>query len=342
MGDEETKNGQVTAEQTEETTKDKPSRARKVIHIILAVLVVVVLPVVLMDALVGKFGANAMVMGLLVGILGSMIGGTRRMLYLAPAVAVAAGLGSFTAYDWWWVGLLAILGAIAGAGMRFGWLPPLLMLPFAATFASRVHSGRDALVYGVVAGIATLYGVVLAHRFKAQPVVEGERLSSLRAAAVAVGFGVAMGGSAAIGVALGWTEPYWVPEPVLILTLYIVMGQRERIREKAIATAVGVVAAVPVAIAGPPPWAIAVLASAAFVLALMQYKRSYWLFYALYTFALVLALSPPGDVGTEAAHRGSEILVGIGILVVVLAVLQAIGSWLSKRYPQPDLANVAP
>jgi hypothetical protein len=28
------------------------------------------------------------------------------MLYLAPAIGLAAGLGAFTAYDWWWVGLL--------------------------------------------------------------------------------------------------------------------------------------------------------------------------------------------------------------------------------------------
>ena len=45
------------------------------------------------------------------------------------------------------------------------------------------------------------------------------------------------GGSAAIGVALGWTEPYWVPEPMLILVLYIITGKRDRIRGKAIGTA---------------------------------------------------------------------------------------------------------
>jgi hypothetical protein len=35
-------------------------------------------------------------------------------------------------------------------------------------------------------------------------------------------FGIALGVTAAIGVAPGWTEPYWVPEPVLLLTLAIV------------------------------------------------------------------------------------------------------------------------
>ena len=58
---------------------------------------------------------------------------------------------------------------------------------------------------------ATLYGVVLARRFKAPEVVEGQRVSLPAAAAVAVVFGVALGGAAAVGVALGWTEPYWVP-----------------------------------------------------------------------------------------------------------------------------------
>jgi uncharacterized membrane protein YccC len=152
--------------------------------------------------------------------------------------------------------------------------------------------------------------------------------------------GVALAASAAIGVALGWTEPYWVPEPIPLLVLYMIMGKRERIRQKAIATAVGAIIAVPVAIAAPPSWAISMLATAAFVLALSQRKRSYIVYYSLFTFALVLALSPPGDVGKEAAHRSSEILIGIGILVVGLAVLRPLSDWLSKRYPQPELAEI--
>jgi hypothetical protein len=304
---------QVSQPKDKEAAPNKPSGARRAIHIIAAVLVVVVLPVVLVDILVGKFAANALFLGLLFGVLGSMVGGTRRMVYLAVPFGVAGGLGAFTAYGWWWVGLLAILGVIAGAGIGFGWLPALLMLPFAATFASRVSSGRDAVAYGVFAGMGLLYGVVLARRFKAPEVVPGQRVAAPAAVAVA-------------GV-------------ILILTLYIIMGKRERIREKAIATAVGVVAAVPVAVVAPPTWAIALIATAAFILALMQYKKSYTLYYGLFTFALVLALSPPGHVGAEAAHRGSEILIGIGVLAVGLGVLHALGGWLAKHDPEPVLAE---
>jgi hypothetical protein len=329
----------VSQPKDKEAAPNKPSGARRAIHIVAAVLVVVVLPVVLVDILVGKFAANALFLGLLFGVLGSMVGGTRRMVYLAVPFGVAGGLGAFTAYGWWWVCLLAILGVIAGAGIGFGWLPSLLMLPFAATFASRVSSGRDAVAYGVFAGIGLLYGVVLARRFKAPEVVEGQRVSAPSAITVAAVLGIALGGSAAIGVVLGWTEPYWVPEPVLILTLYVIMGKRERIREKALATAVGVIAAVPVAVVAPPTWAISIIATAAFVLALTQYKKSYWIYYSFLTFAIVLALSPPGHVGTEAAHRGSEILIGIGILVVGLAIIQVLGHWLAKRDPEPVLAE---
>ena len=139
-----------------EAAPNKPSKGRRAIHIAGAVIVVVILPIVLVDALVGKFAANTLFLGLLFGVVGSMVGGTRRMLYLAVPFGVAGGLGAFTAYGWWWVGLLAILGVIAGAGIGFGWLPSLLMLPFAATFASRVSSGRDAVAYGVFAGIGLL------------------------------------------------------------------------------------------------------------------------------------------------------------------------------------------
>ena len=193
-----------------------PQVLGRAVHVIGAVLVVVVLPVVLMNALVGSFGANAMFMGLVYGVVGAKLGGTHRMLSLAPLVGFAAGVGAFTAYGWWWVLLLAFLGVVAGAGMRWGWLPPLLMLPFAATFATPVSSGRHAVAYGVIAGIATLYGVVLARRFKAPDIIEGQQVSTPQAVMVAVVLGVLMAGSSAIGVALGWSEPYWVPEPILL------------------------------------------------------------------------------------------------------------------------------
>jgi Fusaric acid resistance protein-like len=316
----------------------QPSRTRRMILILGAALVGVVLPVVLLYVFLGTLGSRAMVIGLLVGVLGSKLGGTRRMLYLAPAVGIVSGLGAITAYHWSWVVLLAVVGVIAGGGMLFGWLPSLLMLTFAATFPIATSSAKDAAAYGAFAAIATLYGIVLARRFQAPEEVEGQRVSLPVAIGVAVVFGIALGGAAAIGVALGWTEPYWVPEPIILLVLYILMGKRERIQEKAIGTAVGVIAVVPVAIAAPPAWAIYVLAAAAFVLAFWQFK-TYWLYYALYTFGLVLVISPPGHTGSEAAHRGSEILIGIGILVVGLAILQPLSTWQAKRYPEPELAD---
>ena len=60
--------------------------------------------------------------------------------------------------------------------------------------------------------------------------------------------------------------------------------------------------------------------------------------YGIYTFSIVLALSTPGHVGVEAAHRGSEILIGIALLVVGLGVVHALGRWVGDRYPQPELA----
>lgn len=75
-----------------------------------------------MAALVGELGVAAMGLGVLLGATGCKLGGTRRMLFVAPLLGVAAGLGASTAYDWWWVALLACVGVIAGAGIGFGWL----------------------------------------------------------------------------------------------------------------------------------------------------------------------------------------------------------------------------
>jgi len=307
------------------------------INILGAVLVAVVLPVVVIGALVGHFAASAMFTGLMWGALGAKLGGTRRMLYLAPAVGLAAGLGSGAAYDWWWVALLTVLGVVAGGGIRFGWLPPLLMLPFAATFVTPEPSIENAVIFGVTAGIGALYGVVLARRFGAAEVVEGERQPVQSATLVAIVLGVALGGAAAIGVGLGWSEPYWVPEPILVLTLYILLGKRERIQEKAIGTALGVAAAIVVASLAPAPEVIGVIATVAFLLALTQLK-TYWLYYGLYTSALVLALAAPAQVGSEAKERGFEIFAGIGLLVVGLAIVHTVAARLSKSDPQPELA----
>ena len=229
-----------------------PSRARRTAHILGALLVAVVLPSLVIGVLVGEYGFTATWTGVLLGGVGAKLGGTRRMSYLAPLMGLAAGLGAFTAYDWWWAALLATVGLVAGAGIGFGWFAPLLMVPFAATFVVPEASARNAIVYGLIVGVATLYGVVLARRFGVPEVVDGERLSAPVAAVVALGFGAVLAASASLGVALGWTEPYWVPEPVLILVLYILMGKRDRIRGKAVGTAPGVVAVIPVALCRLP------------------------------------------------------------------------------------------
>src|SRR5262249_23730168 len=77
-------------------------------------LVGVVLPVVVLYLLLGDLGSRAVVIGLVAGVVGSKLGGTRRMLYLAPAVGVVAGLGAISAYHWSWVVLLAGRGRLRG------------------------------------------------------------------------------------------------------------------------------------------------------------------------------------------------------------------------------------
>ena len=315
----------------------KPSGVRRVLHIVGAVVVVLVLPALVIGAFVGELGVSAMFTGVLLGAVGAKLGGTHRMLYVAPALGVAGGLGAYTAYDWWWVALLAAAGVIAGAGIRFGWFAALLMVPYAATFVTPVSTVTDAVIYGVILAIASLYGVVLARRFGAPRIVDGDHLAPRVAAGVAGMFGLVLGATAAIGVALGWTEPYWVPEPVLILVLYIIMGKRDRIRGKALGTALGIAAAIPIAIISPPPAVLTTIGIIAFIVALTQAK-TYWLMYGLYTFSLVLLLSAPGKVGFEAEERGVEILVGVGLLVVGLAVVHALGAREAKRDPQPELA----
>ncbi len=151
---------------------------RRLANILLTGLVAVAVPMLLIGWLVGEFGAVAMLIGLLLGVVGSKIGGTRHMSYLAPAIGVAAALGAFTSYGWWWVALLAATGVLAGAGFGFGWFAPLLMIPYAAAFVAPLSSWSHALTYGAIAAIATGYGIVIARRFGVPAVVDGDRLGT--------------------------------------------------------------------------------------------------------------------------------------------------------------------
>ncbi|MFG1627631.1 FUSC family protein [Kribbella sp. NPDC049227] len=318
----------------------KPSGASRLMHVIGAVLVGAVLPAVVVGALVGQLGVSALFTGVLWGALGAKLGGTRRLVYLTPGIGLVAGLGAYTAYDWSWVALLAIAGLVSGVGFRFGWFGALLMAPYAATFVTPVSTGSAAVTFGVIVAIGTGYGIVIARRFGAPPVVEGDRYSLPVTVLIALAFGAVLGAAAALGVALSWTEPYWVPEPILILVMYLLMGRRERIREKAFGTALGAAAAVLVAIIAPPAWVLTALAIVAFLLAVTQ-RATYWRMYGLYTFSLVLYFAAPDDVAFEAEERGVQILAGIGILIIGLAILHAIGDRVARRYPQPELASAS-
>lgn len=310
------------------------------LHLLVALLVGVVLPAVLVGALVGELGVSALFTGVVWGAVGAKLAGTRRMVYVTPLVGVVAGLGAYTAYDWWWVALLAATGVLAGVGYRFGWFAALLMVPYAATFVTPVDTATAAVTFGAIVAIGTAYGLVIMRRFGAPAVVEGDRYSLPVTAAIALCFGAVLGGAAALGVTLSWTEPYWVPEPILILVMYLIMGRRERIRQKALGTAVGAAAAVAVAAIDLSPWAQTALALAALVLAVMQ-RATYWRMYGLYTFSLVLFLASPGDVRFEAEERGFQILAGIALLLLGLAVLHLIMSRLATRDPQPELGSTA-
>jgi uncharacterized membrane protein YccC len=118
---------------------------------------------------------------------------------------------------------------------------------------------------------------------------------------------------------------------------YTLVGTRERIREKAVGTALGACAAAVVAILAPPARVLTGSAILAFLLALVQ-RAVYRRMYGLSTFSLVLYLAAPDDVVLEVEQRGVQILAGIVLHIVGLAVLHAVGDRLAKAAPSPVLA----
>ena len=176
-------------------------------NILGVMLAVVLLPGLAAAWIAGAAGVAAIFWGLTLGLVGAKLSGVRRMVYVVPVIGVAAGLGASAAFDWWWGG---------GGGGRRGdcrrriasGFPGLLMVPFAATFVSPAPSARDAAVFGVIATIGTLYGIIVARRFGAPPSLESKHAGRI-AAGLAIVLGIVLAASAAVGVALGWSEPYW-------------------------------------------------------------------------------------------------------------------------------------
>ena len=98
------------------TAPVRATGARRLAHIVGAVIVFAVVPALVMAALVGEVGVAALFTGVLLGGVGAKLGGTRRMLYVTPGLALAAGLGAISAYDWGWVAVLAAAAFIAARG----------------------------------------------------------------------------------------------------------------------------------------------------------------------------------------------------------------------------------
>jgi hypothetical protein len=61
--------------------------------------------------------------------------------------------------------------------------------------------------------------------------------------------------------------------------------------------------------------------------------------YGLYTFSLVMLLAVPGQVGFEAEERGFQILAGVALLAVGLAVVHALAKRFATRDPLPELTT---
>ena len=243
--------------------------------------------------------------GLLLGATGCKLGGTRRMLVRRAAPGSRGGVGASTAYDWWWVALLASAGVLAGAGIGFGWLGPLLMVPFAATFVTPTASGTDAVIYGVIVGIAALYGVVIMRRFGAPEVVDGAapspagrdgrrgrvrpRLGRRRRDRRRAGMDGAVLGTRA-GPDPDALHPHRQTRPDQR------KGDRHRARRRRRTPS-----------RTPRPWPRGTRdrRHVAFILALTQAK-TYWLMYGLYTFSLILLLAAPAKSPSKQKNAASR------------------------------------
>jgi hypothetical protein len=296
-----------------------------------AVMVAVLLGVPLLaGALVGgQAGALASGLGGFFSLLLVLRAGGRIARQALPLLVVVIAAAAVTAGTWWWVVLLVLLGVLTGAGSTRGLIAPGALAGMLAGSTPPLAAGEDLGVRLALAALAGLYVLLVSRRLGLPDDVPALRAPPGTGVAIAVTLAAVVGVAATI--ALRWSDPhaYWVPVSVFLLSMptpgvRIDHGARQRV----LGTAGGLVAALPLVLAGVPQTPRLLLA-VVLVLLVVVLPRPLWLNAALVTALLVLLLDAPSGAVTVGTMRLLDVAIAAALVLAGVAAL----TWWVRRHP---------
>lgn len=282
----------------------------------------------------GGEGAVGAMIGAVFGLLITVRAGWRRALVTVPAIIGAAALGAATAGTWWWVAIIAALGAAAGWAARYGWITPVAIIGVVFSVESPADGMGDLLTRAAFAGASALLAILVLRRIGVPDDIPGYVIDSA-VAMVAVGvFAVVAGLAAWLAVVSGWTFGYWLPMTVFVLAVPIPgFRMSHRARERVIGTFAGVVVGgLLVGLDPPIGWWVVIIFLG--VLGSVAIPQPLWLNAALGTLSLLLVVGQSVAPETAGAERLVATVLGAALVLAGAGTV----TWWARAHP-PSLGE---
>lgn len=311
---------------------DPSPLVRRLGSAVVLVVALVGLPLAAGAALAGVAGARAAATGALFGVLLGMRAGWRTALRTLPVLLVAVAASSLASGTWWWVALLAVLGAAAGIGSAHGLLVPVGVVGVFAAITQPLAVGEGLLARLAVSAAGAVYALAAARRIGFPASLPGPSVPGARAATAGLVLGTVAAAAAALALLLSDPHAYWIPVTVFLLVLPAPGLRLSRAAaQRVIGTALGWATAMGVALLTPSGSPRVVLGSLVLVL-VVAVPHPLWLNAALTTVLLVTLLAPADG----ALGLGATRLVDVAVAaVLVLAGAAVLARWDRRRAPGP-------
>lgn len=280
-----------------------------------------VLPGVVGLALGGPVGAPALVVGVLVGLLGSISSGSVIAVRVVPFAAAAFALGGLAVGTGWWIVVSFAFAVLAGYSVRWGTMPPFALAAIVAVTTKSIDGVGAAAVGVAFVIVGGMLGIQLTRRLgvPVEQRMTGESRAGALLSASVLSVAVAIG--CTIAHFSDWPLGYWIPMTTLVVAQPTVEGRRQHTRDRLKGTLLGFVVLIPLALFDVPRPAVQVAAALA-VLLILAVPTPYWLRSLFTTVAVILVMAPREAVFEVAERRVLATLLGVAILAAVGVVAQ--------------------
>jgi len=286
-----------------------PSWLKKFVIAAGVVILVGIVPVALIALWLGPVAALAFPFGLMGGVFASKGENQTTAWALFPLLLIGGALAAYTAGTWWWVLVLAALGAIIGFLSSAGRAVAVIEVCIIVVSGDSYREPRDLMLYTAFLALGYFAGMSIGRLTGAAKFTERQPFTYVSGPRATILCAAIMGLAGVIGVLLttylGWTKAYWLPMVFLILLEFFVTdpnGGAKMIIGRVTGTVVGIALLIPVL--SQLPLVGQVIAFVALIAAgIATSDARYWLSTAYIAAAVVLVSSIGADPKVVGGQR---------------------------------------